>query len=227
MVRKLSLFIFVSLVLTSSLWAQGYGRGRGAGAGGNFGTICAQMPAQNVDAKEKAALVYMREEEKLARDVYLSLYQKWNFMVFNNIASSESKHTEAVKLLLDKYKIDDPIKNDAVGAFTNKELAKLYRDLVVQGEKSLKDALVVGATIEDLDIADLKERLAETDNDDIKCVFENLTRGSENHIRAFVGQLKLNGGTYKAQYISQDELDKILQEAPSKGHGGGMRGRRF
>ena len=70
------------LVFSSlSLFAQGYGRGQGMAGGGNFGTICTQMPAQPVNDKEKAALIYMREEEKLARDVYLTLYEKWNFFI--------------------------------------------------------------------------------------------------------------------------------------------------
>lgn len=223
MERKLSMFLFISLVLTSTLLAQGYGRG----AGRNFATVCAQMPAQDVDAKEKAALVYMREEEKLARDVYLTLYEKWNLFVFNNIANSEKRHMEAIKILLDKYKIDDPVKVDAIGLFTDEGLDKLYNDLVSQGKKSLKDALLVGTTIEDLDIADLNKHLKETDNDDIRCVFQNLTRGSENHMRAFMGQLKQNGGTYKAQYITQKELDEIVQNNVTGRRGAGMGKRRF
>ncbi len=218
------LLVFVA-VLPLSLLAQRHGRGREMGAGGNFGTICAQMPAQPVNDKEKAALIYMREEEKLARDVYLTLYKKWNLMIFKNISNSESRHTEAVKLLLEKYKIEDPVKNDSLGAFTNPEMTKLYNLLVTRGEKSLKEALFVGATIEDLDIADLNERIAETDNDDIKCVFENLTRGSENHIRAFIHQLEANGGTYKAQYISQTELEEILGATPQRGGYGKVRHR--
>ena len=130
-------------------------------------------------------------------------------------------------MLLEKYKIEDPVKSDSLGAITNPEMTKLYNLLVTREEKSLKEALFVGATIEDLDIGDLNKRIAETDNDDIKCVFENLTRDSENHIRSFIRQLEVNGGTYKAQYISQSELDKILKTAPQRGHGGGMRGRQL
>ena len=108
-----------------------------------------------MDAKEKAALVYMREE-KLARDVHLTLYRKWNLPVFSRIAKSEVRHMDAVKRLLMKYGILDPVKSDAVGSFSSPKLKKLYDELVAQGERPLKDALVVGATIEDLDIADLR-----------------------------------------------------------------------
>jgi len=167
----------------------------------------------------------MREEEKLARDVYLTLFDKWNFVIFKNIANSEDRHTNVIKQLLVKYDIADPVTNDTVGVFTNPEMQKLYTELVASGEKSLLDAFKVGATIEDLDIFDLHERIATTDNDDIKCVFNNLTQGSENHIQAFVRQIERNGGTYEAQYISPAELKTILEKT-TRGPGRGGRGRR-
>ena len=212
--------------------AQRMGRGRAMGMrqpgmqNANFGTVCAQLPKQPLDVSEKEALVYMREEEKLARDVYLALNNKWNFRVFANIARSEQRHTDAVALLLKKYNIEDPVKNDSLGAFTNPELAGLYKQLVAKGQKSLKDALIVGATIEDLDIYDLDKRLAITDNEDVTCVFKNLRRGSENHMRAFIRQLRANGGTYKPQYISEKEFNSILNSAGGHQGRGGMRGRR-
>jgi len=183
------------------------------------------MPKQDINQKEKAALIYMREEEKLARDVYLTLFEKWNFIIFKNIANSEDRHTNAVKLLLDKYEIADPVQNDERGIFTNIELKQLYDNLVAKGETSLSDAFVVGATIEDVDIFDLNERIAETDNDDIKCVFNNLKQGSENHMRGFVRQIKRNGSTYEAQYISKQELEEILSADAGVRRGRGNRGR--
>ncbi len=226
MFKKSILIALVIFTMSSSLLqAQGYGRGQGAGKGSNFGTTCVQMPKQEVNENEKAALIYMREEEKLARDVYLTLFEKWNFIIFKNIANSEDKHTNMIRQFLEKYGIDDPVKNDEVGVFTNVELKKLYDDLVAKGEKSLLDAFIVGATIEDVDIFDLNEHIAETDNDDIKCVFNNLKRGSENHMRGFVRQIKRNGGTYEAQYISQEELDEILSNDSGGRRGQGNRRR--
>lgn len=49
----------------------------------------------------------MREEEKLARDVYLTFGEKWGLTLFTNIAKSEQTHTDAVKTLLDRYEIKD------------------------------------------------------------------------------------------------------------------------
>jgi len=184
------------------------------------------LPLEELSEQELGSLMQMREEEKLARDVYLTMFEKWNFVIFKNIANSEDRHMNAVKQLLDKYEIEDPVKSNEVGVFTNSTLKKLYDDLVAKGEKSLLDALLVGATIEDLDIFDLNERMAGTDNDDIECVFKNLKLGSENHIRAFVRQIERNGGTYQAQYISQQELDRILSEKSGGRRGRGNRGRR-
>lgn len=218
--KPIILTLAILTILSSLVQAQGFGRGRGTNNRTDFCSSCIQMVKQDVSEQEKAALIYMREEEKLARDVYLTLFEKWNFVIFKNIANSEDRHTNAVKQLLDKYEIADPVQNDEVGVFTNVELKQLYDNLIAKGESTLLDAFVVGATIEDVDIFDLNERIAETDNDDIKCVFNNLKKGSENHIRSFVRQIERNGGTYEAQYISQEELDKILSEKS-----GGKRGR--
>ncbi len=167
--------------------------------------------------KEIDGLISMREEEKLARDVYRTLYEKWNLQTFQNISYSENRHTLAIKALLDKYGIEDPVKDDTTGVFTISAMQKLYDDLVAQGSKSLIEALKVGATIEDLDIYDLKNWIADTDNSDVNTVYENLIRGSRNHMRSFIGQLKSNGGTYTAQYLSQGEIDDILKGDHERG----------
>jgi len=153
----------------------------------------------------------MREEEKLARDVYNTLYAKWNIPVFTNIARAEQTHMDAVGLLIERYHLEDPIKTDIPGKFENEELQKLYDSLTEQGSASLTDALTVGATVEDLDIADLKKLIAQTDNDDITIIYQNLNKGSRNHMRSFYSQLERNNSGYKAQFISSDYLNKIIK----------------
>ncbi len=138
---------------------------------------------------EKEGLIYMRLEEKLARDVYLTLGKTYKQKMFVNIPESEQRHMDAVKALLDKYEIADPVTNDEIGSFTNADFKKLYDDLVAKGQTSFKDAMLVGKEIEEMDIKDLIERLEQTDNPDIKSVYENLKRGSENHLRAFTKHL--------------------------------------
>ena len=85
----------------------------------------ASLPSETISTEEREDLLYMREEEKLARDVYTTLYEKWNMQIFANIAQSEQTHTEAVRDLLDKYSIADPVTDDAIGVFQNETLADL------------------------------------------------------------------------------------------------------
>lgn len=156
--------------------------------------------------QEKADLRFLREEEKLARDVYLFSFNKYGEEIFSNIASSEQSHMNAVLNLLNKYDVEDPVGVNAEGVFVNETLQQLYVQLTAQSDQSLNDALTVGATIEDLDIHDIEELLGHTSNADLLNVYDRLTCGSRNHMRSFVGQL----GTYVPTYISQVEYDAII-----------------
>ena len=151
----------------------------------------------------------MAEEEKLAGDVYLALNEKWNLRVFDNIGKAERTHEAAVKTLLERYSLPDPTKG--AGVFSNETLQGLYDDLVIRGSASVKDALQVGAAIEEIDILDLEERMAQTDREDILLVYANLKRGSENHLRAFVNNLQRQGFEYNPEYLSQEEYDGIIR----------------
>lgn len=156
-------------------------------------------------------LIFMREEEKLAKDVYLFLGDLWDSQVFLNIAKSEETHTEAVRTLLDRYGIEDPASSAEMGEFTNPDLQALYDQLTAQGSQSLGDALIVGAVIEEIDILDLDEYIAQTDNQDIILVYENLLKGSRNHLRAFVKNIaNQTGEVYTPQYMTQEEYDDIV-----------------
>lgn len=162
----------------------------GAGPnGGNAGTCeeCGTVvvgDATLTDA-EIDDLLLMREEEKLARDLYNALYEQWGERVFANIARSEQKHMDAVKTLLDAYSITDPVGADTPGVFENDELQSLYDTLLAQGSTSVEEALAVGVLVEETDIADLQAALDNTDNPSISRVYENLLRGSEHHLEAF------------------------------------------
>ncbi|MCA9966153.1 MAG: DUF2202 domain-containing protein [Anaerolineales bacterium] len=134
---------------------------------------------------EAAGLLFMREEEKVARDVYLTLYDEWGLRVFSNIASSEQQHMDAILTLINLYGLTDPVGSNDVGVFTNPDLQALYDDLLAQGLESPAAAIEVGILIEQTDIADLQTRLAATDNSNIERVYNNLLRGSQNHLAAF------------------------------------------
>ena len=179
-----------------------------------------QVTVDALSDAEIEGLLYMREEEKLARDVYLTLYEKWGMRIFQNISGSEQTHMDAVKTLLDRYDLDDPAAGTDVGVFTNQTLQELYDQLVDEGSQSLADALRVGAAIEEIDILDLEERISQTDNGNIQLVYENLTRGSRNHLRAFVSILERQAGEiYQPQYLSQTTYDGIVNTSREGGRG--------
>jgi len=179
------------------------------------------FPVEPLSAAEIEALTTMREEELLAKDVYVLMYTLYKVPVFNNISKSETQHTLAVSTLLDKYALSDPAENHVAGIFVNPDLQALYTSLVAQGNTSLISALTVGATIEDLDIHDLNTHsTTDIDNQDILFVFGNLEMGSRNHIRAFNRLLKAKGVTYVPQFISQEYFDQIISTPNEKGNGG-------
>lgn len=200
---------------------QGGGNPSGYAAGEHIYLPAAA--AGDLSAEEAAALAYMREEEKLAYDVYTALFNQWGLPSFQNIANSELTHTAAVKTLLDRYGVQDPASTQA-GAFTNPALQALYNKLIAQGSQSLAEALKVGALVEETDIADLQARLAKTDNADIQQVFNSLMNGSYNHLRAFTNSLKTQTGEiYQAQVLSQDAHQAIIT-AGGVGRGAGQGG---
>jgi len=145
------------------------------------------LHAAGLSDVEKEHLLLMREEEKLARDVYQALNATWNHRTFSNISKSEQQHMDALKRLLDTYGLADPAAGKKPGEFTNEKLQGLYTELVQKGALSLSDALAVGVEIEKLDIADLEEALSKTTNSDLTFVYKNLLRGSQNHLEAFSG----------------------------------------
>jgi hypothetical protein len=203
---------------SSDLSGSNYGQennGQGHGnqdyqGGQNKRASSSSVPQGELDQNEMDALLYMREEEKLAHDVYLAFAAQWDLQLFQNISSSEQTHKDAIKELIDRYALSDPLK-DAAGEFTNPDLQALYDELIAQGSLSLSDALRVGAAIEEIDILDLEKYLAQTDNADIKQVFNNLKSGSENHLVAFVSTLSRQAGeTYQPQYLTPEAYQAIL-----------------
>lgn len=165
-------------------------------------------------ATEASALVQMREEEKLARDVYLALGAQWNLAIFTNIGGSEQSHMDALATLLTRYRVADPAAGKGPGEFTDPGLQDLYTQLTAKGALSASDALAVGALIEDLDLADLAHLSSGTTRVDILSVYDNLARGSRNHLRSFVSQL---GGAYTPQYIDMATYDAIIASAAETG----------
>jgi hypothetical protein len=177
----------------------------------------ATLPMQTISDDEAKSLIHMREEEKLARDVYIAMFNKYGLRIFENISSSEQTHTDAILQLLTKYAIKDPVGVNAVGVFTDPGLQALYTSLVNAGNVSILEAYKVGATIEDLDLYDLKVDLLKVDNQDIILVYQMLSKGSRNHMRNYFSNLKSLGFTYVPQFITQSDLDAIVNSAMERG----------
>lgn len=175
--------------------------------------LLAGIPKETLSEAEREDLIFMREEEKLARDVYLNLYDQWKLMPFKNISKSEQVHMDAVLSLLERYDLKDPAAGKERGEFENAELQSMYNDLIAKGSVSALEALKVGALIEEVDIEDLRRILNEdVDNRDIALVYGNLLRGSGHHLKAFTWNLKRRNVEYLPQVLDREVFDQILND---------------
>lgn len=157
---------------------------------------------------EKNSLIFMLEEEKLARDTYRYLDNLWGLTEFENIKISEQAHMDAVAQQLDIYNVAYTILPE--GQFNNVDLQNLYNQFVIQGQENLIAALTIGATIEDLDIVDLQEESLLIDNVSVLNVYSNLQCGSRNHLRSFVSALDNLNVTYIPQYLTEADFNTII-----------------
>ncbi len=190
------------------------------------------ITTDDLTSEEAAALIFMREEEKLARDVYLTFFDQYGLQVFSKIAASEQTHTDALLFLISAYGLEDPVGDNPVGIFMNPELQELYDQLVEQGSASLEAALLVGGLIEEVDILDLEERLEDVQHEDIQLTYTRLESASGNHLRAFVRNYEsLAGADYTPQLLSPEAYTAIIEAggpgggAPGNGRRGNGRGR--
>ena len=219
MVRVVILSQCLLIVLTGLGNANlAYGQGR---AGGR------NQPAQGLSATQVEWLRTMREEEKLARDVYRQLGLRSGMQIFGNISDAESKHMSAMAQILTRYQIPDPLQSDKTGVFPSAKFQQHYQQLVKTGSASPVAALQVGLEIEEMDIVDLQRAIATGPPADIQQVLGNLQRASRNHLRAFARQLQAAGGTYRPSHLSADEFNRIASSAQEPGGpqgGAGQRG---
>jgi hypothetical protein len=169
--------------------------------------------ASNISTPLSAALTsslrFMREEEKLARDVYLYLNTRWNSRIFANIAAAEQTHTDQILCFLQAYNLPDSA-SATVGVFNDASLQQLYNLLTAEGSKSLLDAFQVGALIEEVDIRDLRSAIAASSDRATNQTYLNLMIGSYSHLKAFVGQIESLGIRYSAQILDASDVSAIL-----------------
>lgn len=192
-----------ALVAPSQLEPEQQAVGALAAAGGS-----SAQPAWS--ASDTQTLLYVREEEKLARDVYTALSRRFPLRVFDNIRGAEQRHTQEIADLIAAAQLPDPADGRGPGQFQNAKLQELYSSLVAQGEPSAIAALGVGLAIEEMDIVDLEERIATADNRALRATLQQLLRGSRNHLRAFSRNLSRRGVTPAPRHLSQEKFDSIL-----------------
>lgn len=168
----------------------------------------AASPRGLLTSEERSDLLLMREEEKIARDVYIRLYERWGIRPFQNITGSEQVHMDAMLALLEHYGESDPVRGLAVGQFYRADLQALYEDLINQGLRSEADAVRVGLLIEELDIADLQKVARRTNKPEILAVYAELERGSRNHLRAFYRWKQKLSIDYVPQHLSSAEFER-------------------
>jgi hypothetical protein len=164
-------------------------------------------------------LLRLREEEKLAHDVYVKLAETSGLPIFRNISRAESQHMQSVERLVRSSNARNSALNGSPGVFLFPEYQQLYNSLVASGSQSPLEALMVGARIEEMDIADLRRMLNETSDPRVRQVLQRLMQASQNHLRAFASQIAQQGASYNAEFLSQAEFDQI---AGSSGPGRGQ-----
>jgi hypothetical protein len=206
-----TMMIMLGLSLTFTRCSEGAGTDDGLAP--DNAKLKSISQAASLSEDEIAAIQFMREEEKLARDVYQTLYETFPLRPFLNISKSEQAHMDAILYLIDTYELEDPAGDNPKGVFVNQDLQELYNDLIEQGSECREEALKVGALIEEVDITDLETALAGTaQNEDVIRVFTNLCHASERHLKAFVRVLKIYDVEYAPVHLDQEVFDRIMAD---------------
>ena len=167
-----------------------------------------------LSAVETADLRFMREEEKLARDVYLQLFELWATPQFSNVAAAEQSHMDSMLRLLNRYRVADPAAGMTTGEFTDPSLQALHDNLMALGSASELAAVKVGGFIEEADMQDIVAAIDRSQHADIDQTYTRLLCGSRNHLRAYAAQFNwMTGDAYVAQILPQAEVDAIVYTA--------------
>jgi len=193
----------------------------GSGGGPGGGTVLVPLSQQEADG-----VLLMREEEKLARDSYTVLGELWGVAVFDNIAVAEQSHMDAVKKLIIKYRLVDPVSDETViGNFEDEDLQVMFEEQMALGAESVMAALYVGGYIEETDLQDIQGLVDMTSNSDLISTYESLLCGSRNHLRAFVRNIELKGETYVPFNLTEEALSEIVDEPVERSCGDSGSGR--
>lgn len=167
-----------------------------------------------LDEQAQEHVAFIREEERLARDLYTALDAHHDGLApFSMIKNAEQRHFDAAGRLIDIYHLDDPSEGAEAGEYAFDELQERYDGWLERGLKSEQEAFTVGVELETADIADLEKMIADIDNAQVDRVLGHLLQGSEHHLDAFTkavnGELPAGAG---------------MRQGPNGQNGPGMRG---
>lgn len=177
-----------------------------------------------VSSSLAAEIAFMREEERMARDLYAALAEAHDGATpMSRITTSEQRHFDAVGRLITTFGLTDPSTGRAPGTYAYDELTTLYASLYEQGKASLDGAYAAGVAVETTDIADLQDAIAASDNATVDQVFSNLLRASEQHLRAFRAA---DNGTTAGRGSASGGANAVAwgRGAGQRGHRGGNAG---
>jgi len=193
------------------------------GCGGSSSNAYNDDGTTELSDDEISGLLFMREEEELARDLYIDIYEATGsrLTTFQNISvKAETQHAEAIRVLLERYGIDDP-STGVHNTYRDPDLQDLYDQLfnIAIGSDDLA-TLRVGALVEETDIRDINnyKAMVSAEKTNIIDTYDRLLCGSRNHLRAFAGQIEnLTGSAYVTQVPALDaEVQEILNSSKER-----------
>ncbi|MBF0162312.1 MAG: DUF2202 domain-containing protein [Magnetococcales bacterium] len=186
-------------------------------SGTGFIPVAAQMATTPLSQVEQKTLLVMREEEKVARDLYREMHRLWGVSLFKSVAGEEQEHMDAMARLLARYQLPDPVGNNGPGTFVNPAMTNLYQTLAQRGAQSVEEALRACALEEEINILDLEDAIKTTTQADLKRVYSELQKDSYNHLRSFAHGLELRGIAYQGVKLPQATITAILHGPMERG----------
>lgn len=175
--------------------------------------INSRYASEALSAEEVAAILFAREEAKMARDISTLLSERWGTQIFRNLYANSQNNFEMLGCLIDKYRLHDPA-FATPGVFNNEILQSMYNNLSAQGLNSHSDALRVSALVQEFGLYDLTNRGKQADNADIRVVFGSVMLDTRNNLREISQVMNGAGITYVSSYINQGLYHTII----SSGH---------
>ncbi len=156
---------------------------------------------------EAGDLQLLREEEKLARD----LFRDWSDRseLFGAVAHSKQLHFEIVGALLQRHQVTDRTLGGE-GLYVFPQLQTLHQELLARGGSTELEALAAGAELHERDLVGLEEAAGRSQLEDVRASLAEIQRGARNHLRGCVEELALQGVDYAPRLLSPEAFAAII-----------------